>query len=114
MFGLFSAFNAETIKDIQLYKSGIPVKYGGRLSSVLEVNMREGNKKEYTGSAGIGLITSRFNIEGPIKKDKSSFIFGGRTTYANWMLNLLPDEYKNSRGSFYDMNLSTSHELNKK
>jgi hypothetical protein len=114
MFGLFSAFNAETIKDIQLYKSGIPVKYGGRLSSVLEVNMREGNKKEYTGSAGVGLITSRFNIEGPIKKDKSSFIFGGRTTYANWMLKLLPDEYKNSRGSFYDINFSTSHELDKK
>lgn len=113
VFGLFSAFNAETIKDVQLYKSGIPVKYGGRLSSVLEVNMREGNKKEYTGSAGIGMITSRFNIEGPLKKDKSSFIFGGRTTYANWLLNLLPDEYKNSRGSFYDINFSTSHELGK-
>lgn len=113
VFGLFSAFNAETIKDVQLYKSGIPVKYGGRLSSVLEVNMREGNKKEYTGSAGIGLITSRFNIEGPLKKDKSSFIFGGRTTYADWLLKLLPDEYKNSRGSFYDINFSTSHELGK-
>ena len=112
-FGLFSAFNTETVKDIQLYKSGIPVKYGGRLSSVLEVNTREGNRKEYTGSAGIGLITSRFNIEGPISKDKSSFLFGGRTTYANWLLNLLPNEYKNSRAGFYDLNLTTTHELDK-
>jgi hypothetical protein len=113
LFGLFSAFNSEIIKDVQLYKSGIPVKYGGRLSSVLEVNSREGNKKEYTGSAGIGLLTSRFNVEGPLIKDKSSFLFGGRTTYANWLLNLLPSEYKNSKASFYDVNLSTSHELNK-
>ncbi|MBV9987941.1 MAG: TonB-dependent receptor, partial [Chitinophagaceae bacterium] len=113
-FGLFSAFNAETVKDIQLYKSGIPVKYGGRLSSVLEVNTREGNKKNYAGSAGIGPITSRFNIEGPLSKDKSSFLFGARTTYANWLLNLLPQEYKHSKASFYDVNLTTTHELDSK
>jgi hypothetical protein len=113
LFGLFSAFNTEIIKDVQLYKSGIPVKYGGRLSSVLEINSREGNKKEISGSAGIGLITSRFNIEGPLEKDKSSFIVGGRTTYANWLMNLLPREYKNSRASFYDINLHLSHEINK-
>jgi hypothetical protein len=110
-FGLFSAFNAETVKDIQLYKSGIPVKYGGRLSSVLEVNSREGNKKIYTGSAGIGAITSRFNIEGPLVKDKSSFLLGARTTYANWLLNQLPQEYKKSVASFYDVNFNTSHQL---
>jgi hypothetical protein len=113
-FGLFSAFNAETVKDIQLYKSGIPVKYGGRLSSVLEVNTREGNKKQFAGSAGIGPVTSRFNIEGPLQKDKASFLFGARTTYANWLLNLLPAEYKHSKASFFDVNLTTTHDLDAK
>ncbi len=112
-FGLFSAFNPEVVKDLQLYKSGIPAKYGGRLSSVLEVNSREGNKKEFTGSAGIGLLTSRINIEGPLVKDKSSFIFGARTTYANWLLNLLPNEYKKSRAAFNDANLNITHEIDK-
>lgn len=113
-FGLFSAFNPEVVKDLQLYKSGIPAKYGGRLSSVLEVNSREGNKKNITGSAGIGLLTSRINIEGPLVKDKSSFIFGARTTYANWLLTLLPNEYKNSRASFHDINFNITHEFDKK
>lgn len=113
-FGMFSAFNAEIIKDIELYKSSIPAKFGGRLSSVLDLTAREGNKKEITGSAGIGLVTSRFNIEGPIKKDKTSFILGGRTTYANWLLKLLPDEYNNSKASFYDVNLNVSHRINSK
>lgn len=113
-FGMFSAFNPEVVKDVELYKSSIPAKYGGRLSSVLEVNSREGNKKEITGSAGIGLLTSRLNIEGPLAKDKTSFIFGARTTYANWLLNLLPDQYKNSKASFYDLNLNISHQINKK
>ena len=113
-FGLFSAFNPEVVKDVQLYKSAIPAKYGGRLSSVLEVNSREGNKKNITGSAGIGLLTSRLNVEGPLAKDKTSFILGVRTTYANWLLNLLPDQYKNSKASFYDLNLNLTHEINKK
>jgi hypothetical protein len=113
-FGLFSAFNPEIVKDIQLFKSGIPSKYGGRLSSVLEVNSREGNKKEFTGSAGIGILTSRFNLEGPISKEKTSFIVGARTTYANWLLKLLPNEYKRSRAHFYDVNLGITHEINKK
>ncbi len=113
-FGLFSAFNPEVVKDVQLYKSSIPAKYGGRLSSVLEINSREGNKKNLSGTAGIGVLTSRLNIEGPLVKDKSSFIVGGRATYANWLLNLLPDEYKNSRAGFYDVNLNINHEINKK
>ncbi|MCW3087070.1 MAG: TonB-dependent receptor [Sediminibacterium sp.] len=113
-FGLFSAFNPEVVKDVQLYKSVIPAKYGGRLSSVLEVNSREGNKKEITGSAGIGLLTSRINVEGPLVKDRTSFIFGARTTYANWLMKLLPDQYKNSKASFYDINLNIAHEINKK
>ena len=112
-FGFFSAFNPDLVKTVELYKSSIPARYGGRLSSVVDVVSREGNKKEFAGSAGIGLITSRLEIEGPLVKDKTSFILGGRTTYANWLLNLLPPEYKLSRASFYDLNLNISHQINK-
>jgi hypothetical protein len=113
-FGMFSAFNPEIVKDIELYKSSIPAKFGGRLSSVLDIGLREGNKKEFTGSAGIGLVTSRFNIEGPIVKDKTSFMLGGRTTYANWLLDLLPNPYHRSKASFNDGNASISHRINPK
>ncbi len=113
-FGFFSAFNPDIVKDVQLYKSTIPEKFGGRLASVLEVTNRDGDKNKITGSAGIGLITSRLNIEGPIDSGKTSFIFGGRGTYSNWMLKLLPDAYKNSRASFYDFNLGISHKINDK
>jgi hypothetical protein len=113
-FGFFSAFNPEVVKEVELYKSSIPANYGGRLASVLDVTAREGNKEKITGSAGIGLLTSRLNVEGPIVKNKSSFNVGGRTTYSNWLLRLLPDkyDYKNSKASFYDINLFTSHMLN--
>ncbi|CAM3699071.1 TonB-dependent receptor [Mucilaginibacter galii] len=113
-FGFFSAFDPDIVKDIELYKSSIPEKFGGRLSSILDVTNREGNKKKFTGSAGIGLLTSRFNIEGPIDSNKTSFIFGGRTTYANWLLKSLPKEYKNSRATFYDLSLNISHQINEK
>ncbi|HJP64417.1 MAG TPA: TonB-dependent receptor [Mucilaginibacter sp.] len=112
-FGFFSAFDPDIVSNIELYKSSIPEKFGGRLSSVLDVTDREGNKKKFAGSAGIGIITSRVNIEGPIVKDKTSFIFGGRTTYSDWLLKSLPQEYKNSSASFYDLNLSISHQLGK-
>lgn len=113
-FGLFSAFNPDVVKDVELYKSSVPAKFGGRLSSVLDINSREGNKKEFTGSAGIGLLTSRLNLEGPLLKDKTSFIFGARSTYANWLIKLLPDAYNNSKASFYDVNLGISHQVNSK
>ncbi len=113
-FGMFSAFNPEVVKDVELYKASIPARYGGRLSSVVDINSREGNKKTFAGSAGIGLLTSRVNIEGPLIKDKSSFILGGRTTYTNWLLKNLPDQYKNSEASFYDVNLILNHEFDKK
>jgi hypothetical protein len=113
-FGFFSAFNPDIVKDIELYKASIPERFGGRLSSVLEVSGREGNKKKFTGSAGIGILTSRFNIEGPINKDKTSLIFGGRTTYSNWLLNLLPEAYKHSKASFYDFNFDLTHQINDK
>jgi hypothetical protein len=110
-FGFFSAFNSEMISDVELYKSTIPAKYGGRLSSVLQVTGKEGSSEKIKGSAGIGLMTGRFNIEGPINKGKTTFIGGIRTTYSNWILKLLPDEsgYKNTRASFYDANVSVTH-----
>ena len=115
-FGFFSAFNAEIIKDVQLYKSSIPAKYGGRLSSVLELNAREGNKKKITGTAGLGLLTSRFNIEGPIIQDKTSLMLGGRTTYSNWILKALPEKagYKNANATFSDLNINIDHQQNAK
>lgn len=112
MFGFFSAFNPDVVKDIELYKSSIPAKYGGRISSVLEISGREGNKKEFTGSLSLGLLTSRLTLEGPIGK-KTSFIVGGRTTYSDWMLNLLPEKsgYKDGKAGFYDMNLIVDHKF---
>jgi TonB dependent receptor/CarboxypepD_reg-like domain/TonB-dependent Receptor Plug Domain len=112
-FGFFSAFNPDVVKSVELYKSSVPARYGGRLSSVLDITSREGNKKEFEGNAGIGLITSRLEFEGPIVKDKTSFILAGRTTYANWLLNLLPPQYKLSRASFYDVNFNVSHQIDK-
>lgn len=110
-FGIFSAFNPEVVNEIELYKSSIPAKFGGRLASVLDINSREGNKKKITGSAGVGPVTSRVHLEGPIDKDKTSFILGARTTYANWLLKILPDEYKNSKAAFQDVNLGISHRI---
>lgn len=113
-FGLFSALNSEIIKDVELYKSSMPARYGGRLSSVLNINGKEGNKKALSGSAGIGLLTSRINLEGPIVKDKTSFVVGGRSTYAKWLLKKLPEEYRNSNADFYDANISITHEASRK
>jgi len=110
-FGMFSAFNPEIIKDVELYKSSVPARFGGRLASVLDINSREGNKKNITGSAGIGIITSRLHLEGPLVKDRTSFILGARSTYANWLIGLLPDEYEDSRASFQDINLGVSHRI---
>ncbi len=113
-FGLFSAFNPDVVKGIELYKSSIPAKYGGRSSSVLDITSREGNKKNFSGVAGIGLLTSRVMLEGPIVKDKTSFILGARTTYANWLLQALPAQYNHSRGNFNDLDLTISHEIDAK
>ncbi|HEY0771814.1 MAG TPA: TonB-dependent receptor plug domain-containing protein, partial [Sphingobacteriaceae bacterium] len=115
-FGFFSAFNPEVVKDAELYKSSIPGRFGGRLASVLDVHSRDGNKKKLTGSAGIGLITTRLNVEAPLIKDKTSFILGGRTSYSNWLLKMLPDdsEFNGAKAGFYDVNLHLTHEINKK
>ena len=113
LFGFFSAFNPDVVKAVELYKSVVPVKYGGRLSSVLDVSTKDGNDKKISGNGGIGLLTSKFSIEGPLKKDKTSFILAGRTTYSNWLLKTVPDDaYSNSKASFYDANLHISHTIN--
>jgi hypothetical protein len=115
LFGLFSAFNADAVKNVELYKSAIPEKYGGRLSSVLDVTMKNGNTKKWAGTGGIGPLTSRFTLEGPFKKDKTSIIFGGRTTYSNWLLQSLKNTaYNNSKAAFSDFNLHLVHNANSK
>ncbi|GAB3689353.1 carboxypeptidase-like regulatory domain-containing protein [Spirosoma flavus] len=115
LFGFFSAFNPDMIKSAELYKSAIPSRFGGRLSSVLDVQTRDGNKKKFVGSGGIGLLTGRITVEGPILKDKTSFIAGFRSTYSDWLLRQLSAKsYQNSRASFYDVNLHITHDANEK
>jgi hypothetical protein len=115
LFGFFSAFDPDIIKGVELYKSSIPEKYGGRLSSVLDVSTRDGNSKKLSGSIGIGPLTSKVMLEGPLVKDKTSFILSGRTTYSDWILNTIPNSaYKNSSASFNDLDLHISHTLNAK
>ncbi len=115
LFGVFSAFNPDVVNDIELYKSSIPVEYGGRISSVLDVRSREGNNKKITGSLGVGLLTARAHLEGPISK-KTTFIFGARGTYSDWLLGLLPEDtgYNNGTASFYDFTLGVNHKFNEK
>ena len=115
LFGFFSAFNPNVVKAAELYKSSIPEKFGGRIASVLDVSVQEGNKKKFGGAGGIGPLTSHLMFEGPIVKEKSSFIVGYRTTYSDWVLkNLKDDGFKNSKASFYDLSLHIAHQINKK
>ncbi|MEO6949636.1 MAG: carboxypeptidase-like regulatory domain-containing protein [Ginsengibacter sp.] len=114
LFGFFSAINPDVIKDVNLYKSSIPAKYGGRISSVLDIISLDGNSKKITGSAGIGLLTSKLSVNGPIVKDKTTFVIGLRSTYSDWLFKLLPKDYEKSSGSFYDGTIHISHKINKK
>lgn len=115
LFGFFSTFNPDVLKNVELYKSGITADYGGRLSSVLDVSSREGNLKKFSGSGGISPITGRLTLEGPIIKEKTSFLLGARSTYSNWILRKLDDEQlANSKASFYDLNANISHKINDK
>lgn len=115
LFGFFSAFNPSIVNSVELYKSSIPEKYGGRISSVLDVSVQEGNKKKVGGAGGIGPLTSHLMLESPIKKEKGSIIVGYRTTYSDWILKNLSDEsFKNSKASFYDLSLHLSQQINTK
>ncbi|MCK9399818.1 MAG: TonB-dependent receptor [Bacteroidales bacterium] len=111
--GFFSVFNNNAIKDVKLYKGDLPAQYGGRLASVLDVRMKDGNQKKFSGTGGIGLISSRLTIEGPIIKDRTSFIVSGRRTYADLFLPLSKNEgAQDSRLYFYDFNAKINHTFN--
>ena len=113
-FGFFSAVNTDIIKDVTLYKGGIPSRLGGRISSVLEIGTKEGNNKEFAGSAGISPITTHLMVEGPLKKNKLAYILTARTTYSDWILKLIDNPILNkSRASFYDLNGTITYSLNK-
>lgn len=111
LFGFFSVFNPDAIKEIKLYKGGIPAKYGGRVSSVLDIYQKEGNSKEFHANGGIGAISSRLLLEGPLKKDKGAFLFGGRTSYAHIFLPLFDSE-NDSKAYFYDLNTKLNYKIN--
>jgi CarboxypepD_reg-like domain/TonB-dependent Receptor Plug Domain len=119
LLGFFSTFNSDAIKDITLYKGGFPAEYGGRLSSVVDIKMNDGNNKEYHVSGGIGLIASRLSIEGPIVKNKGSFMIAARRTYADLFLRLLSRNGPDSIASkstlyFYDINMKANYEISDK
>ena len=109
LFGFFSVFNPDAIKDLKLYKGGIPARYGGRVSSVLDIYQKEVNSKNVQVNGGIGLVSSRLLVEGPLKKDEGSFLFGGRSSYAHLFLPLFDI---NNIAYFYDLNTKLSYNLN--
>jgi TonB dependent receptor/CarboxypepD_reg-like domain/TonB-dependent Receptor Plug Domain len=115
LLGFFSTFNSDAIKDVTVYKGGMPAQYGGRLSSVLDIKMNDGNNQDYNVSGGIGLISAKLNVEGPIQKDKSSFLVTGRRTYADVFLKASPDTtISGSKLYFYDLNMKMNYELGEK
>ncbi len=109
MFGFFSVFNADAIKDVKLYKGGIPARFGGRVSSVLDVRQKDGNSKRFAATGGIGIISSRLALEGPLFKEKGSFLVAGRRSYADLLLKAAGED---NSVSFYDLNLKGNYNLN--
>ena len=111
LFGIFSAFNPDVVESVELYKSSIPAEYGGRISSVLNVRSKEGDPGKVKGALGIGLLTSRFELEGPLAKNRTTFVTGGRITYSDWLLRQLPKNsgYAGGNAGFGDFNLGITH-----
>lgn len=115
LMGFFSVFNNDAVRDVKLYKGDIPAEYGGRLSSLLDVRMKDGNMKKFSGSGGIGTISSRLTLEGPVIKDRTSFLIAGRRTYADVFLPFAKDEdVRKSTLYFYDINAKVNHIFNEK
>ena len=114
MFGFFTAFSSDMVNDVEIYKSSIPSQYGGRISSVLNITGKEANKEKFVGVAGIGLLTSKLNLEIPLWKERTSLLLSGRTTYSDWLLGMLPEKsgYKNGKAGFYDVGATFSHTFN--
>ena len=113
LLGFFSTFNSDAIKDVTLIKGNTPAQYGGRLSSVLDVKMKDGNNQDFNVNGGLGLIASRISVEGPLQKDKSSFIISGRRTYADAFL-LASKEFKGTVLYFYDLNMKANYKIDAK
>ena len=111
LFGFFSVFNPDAVKEVTLYKGGIPARYGGRLSSVMDVRQREGNSRQFSGQGGIGVLFSRLTLEGPIIKDKMSFLVSGRRSYADLFLKLT-DDFADNQAYFYDLNTKINYTIN--
>ena len=115
LLGFFSVFNSDALKDVTVYKGGMAAEYGGRTSSVMDIRMKDGNSKDFSASGGIGLIASRLTLEGPIVKDKGSFMVSGRRTYADLFLGLSSDEsLSNTQLYFYDLNMKANYQLSEK
>ena len=114
LFGFFTAFNSDMVSDVEIYKSSIPSQYGGRISSVLNITGKEANKEKFVGVAGIGLLTSKLNLEIPLWKERTSLLLSGRTTYSDWLLGMLPEKsgYKDGKAGFYDIGATFSHTFN--
>ena len=113
LFGFFSVFNPDAIKDIKMYKGGIPANYGGRASSVLNIYQKDGNSNNFNAQGGVGLISSRLLLEGPLKKEKGSFLVGGRSSYAHLFLPLV-ESVEDNKAYFYDLNTKLSYTLDDK
>ena len=113
LFGFFSVFNPDAIKDIKLFKGGIPANYGGRVSSVLNIYQKDGNSNDFSAEGGVGLISSRLLLEGPLKKEKGSFLIGGRSSYVHLFLPLI-ESVKDNKAYFYDLNTKVSYTINTK
>jgi CarboxypepD_reg-like domain/TonB-dependent Receptor Plug Domain len=115
LLGFFSTFNSDAVKDVSVYKGGMPAQYGGRLSSVVDIKMKDGNAKKLDVAGGLGVISSRINVSAPIVKDKGSFIISGRRTYADVFLKLQKDTGQGTRTLyFYDVNLKANYRISKK
>ncbi len=117
LFGFFSVFNSDALKNVELIKGGMPANYGGRLASVLDISMKEGNSKKFQVDGGIGIISSRLTIQGPIKKDTASFIISGRRTYADVLAAPFISDSSKAKGSgyyFYDLNAKINYRLSDK
>lgn len=112
LLGFFSTFNSDAVKDVQLYKGGIPSQYGGRISSVLDISMEDGNQKEFSAEGGLGLIASRLKISAPLPNERGSFMLSGRRTYADLFLKLSNDQdIKQSKLYFYDLNAKLNYKI---
>lgn len=117
VFGFFSAFNSEAVRDVTFYRGGIPAEFGGRVSSVLDIRSKEGSMEKWQGSGGIGLVSTNFMVQGPIQRNKTSIAASVRTTYSDWLVNTVKSNYvglENSTVTFYDGALKLSHMFSEK